>query len=234
MEPITLTNEHKMSNAVENLPSLSASLGKDVWRAKGVNDWATVEALGRSNCRSLRAFVEETANRALVEDDRETLSETRLVLERLSSIDTRIGQDKPLLPRLRRESFREGERVRIFLGELPEAPPGWQPAAIISIKKAFNPRWKGPEPNSGYYWRITAKLTRTIGSLPSELSFSTSEPRALPEGDLDWLRGARCKDAVFFGAFAENSRRKWQPLWCDELGFSIEATRMDPIGWFAQ
>ncbi len=209
----------------------SAPIGQDGWRCRGIRTWADVERLGRQNCASLREFVQEAADRAVSEGDRDALGEIRAVLERLAAIESKVTSDKPLLPRLRRESFRRGQRVRLYLGELPGAPSAWVSAEIVSIEKSFKVDWKGFEPNSGYYWRITASLATSIPNLPSRVSFSTSEPRVLPEEEFQWLQHALHDDPRFVEIFAENSCREWQPLWCQELGLTVDVSRMDPLEW---
>src|SRR5437870_870343 len=94
--------------------------------------------------------------------------------------------------------------------------------AFSSIEKAFNPEWRSPEANSGYYWRITTRLRTGAPPKFSELRFSTSEPRVLPEREFSWLRDALLTDRRFVEIFAENCRREWQPLWCLEAGIQLE------------
>jgi len=220
-----------MTRHPDSAATFSAPLGSDAWRCEGIRTWADVELLGRMNRASLREFVQESANRALSEGDHDALSETRAVLEHLAAIESKVTGDKPLLPRLRRETFRTGQRVRLYLGELPGAPPAWVSAEIVSIEKSFKVDWKSFEPNSGYYWRITASLATSIPTLPSRVSFSTSEPRVLPEEDFQWLQRALHNEPRFVEIFAANSRREWQPLWCQELGLAVDVSQMDPFEW---
>jgi hypothetical protein len=211
--------------------SLSTAIGSDGWRCEGIRTWADVELLGRGNCASLREFAQEAASRALSEGNRDMLSEIGTALQRLARIESTAASDKPLLPRLRRESFRKGQDVRLYLGEIQGAPVSWMPASIASVEKSFNVDWKGFEPNSGYYWRLTASLITPVHGLPSQLSFSTSEPRVLPEEEYRWFHRFARGDRRFVEIFAENSRREWQPLWCQELGITIDVSGMDPNQW---
>jgi hypothetical protein len=220
-----------MNDAYETMPSLDAALGGEGWRARGIRSWEDTANLGRANLRSLKEWAQEAANKAFVEQDREFLTEVRPTLARLMDLAAHATEDKPLLPHLRRESFHLNEPVRVYVGELPGATASWAQGRVSAIEKAFNPDWKGPGPNSGYYWRVTARLAADALPQFSELSFSTSEPRVLPEADFIWLRGALLSDRRFVEIFAENSRRGWQPLWCQEAGVSIDAAAMNLIAW---
>lgn len=224
-----------MSDESRVLPELETALGNDDWRAAGIETWEDVALLGRSNLRLLSTWAELAANQAMLQQDRSFLMEARPVMKRLASLEAQTSDDKPLLPRLRRENFRLNEPVALYVGELPDTTPHWAHGSISAIEKAFNVAWKGPETGSGYYWRITAQLTAGAPTHFSHLSFSTSEPRAMPESELQYLKRALSLDRRFAEIYAVNARREWQPLWCLEGGLPISAPgHMNMLEWLAQ
>lgn len=220
-----------MSASDDTLPPLKSALGRDGWRCRGITSWRDVGSLGGRNVRSLREWAQDAANRALVDEDREFLVEMRPAMDRLVTLAGELVEEKPLLPQLRRESFRRGQQVRVYVGELPGTSSTWAKGTITAIDKSFNLRWKSAQPNSGYYWRITARLDAGAPHEIPEVHFSTSEPRVVTEQDFVWLHGAVLTDMPFVRIFAENCRRDWPPLWCQELGITIDTATMDPLAW---
>lgn len=210
---------------------LERALGSDAWRAKGVDDWETVVALGVRNQEALLAFLQAAATRSFSEGDREEAADIANVRQELSKRTRGQNEVKPLLPRLRRESFGLGERVSLYLGDIPRVTVGWGAGSVVSIEKAYRDAWRRRSQSSAYYWRVTVRLERSVPGLPSELSFSTSEPRAVPSAGLEWLREHRSSEPTFLRAWAASSTREWQPLWCEELGVEVDTQTMAPLSW---
>ena len=214
-------------------PSLEAALGAEGWRIHGIESWEDVAAVGLLNLRALQEWTQEAATRAFADQDREQLAEVTPVVARLAELEAVASERKPLLPRLRRESFRVNERVAVYVGELPGATSSWAFGVVSAVAKAFNPQWQNMQANSGYYWRVTALLERGAPPRFAAVSFSTSEPRAIPEQDLIWLRRSLATDRRFVDIFSVNSRRAWQPLWCLEASVPVDVDAMDMAAWIA-
>lgn len=195
------------------IEELSRALGSSAERIQGVVSWSDLDVLGRANLLAVRDLLAESALHAANDGDREA---ARLSQEAASLVErslARTTRTKPVLPRLRRESFRVGEPVHLFVGEWTEDEP-WRPARVTSIEKAFRGEWQH-DAARGFYWRVTATLDRAVEGTRL-FPFSTSEPRAVPSAELAWWVDARDRERRFLDVYAANAFREWQPLWCLE------------------
>jgi hypothetical protein len=208
-------------------------LGGRHHRLQGVHLATHILELGRTNWASLAQLTRENAILRQAEGaDREELRAIREGIDALENLIAIHPTDKPRLPKLRVESFRSGEAVMLYVGDAEGciAHTPWISGQIVAVEKAHNPRWNDGGPNGGYYWRLmmTSKTPVFPDSLP--IAFSTSEPRALPQADYDYLVWAKQNDPVFFALFCANAHRTWTPLWCEERGVSY---RDSPVSdWF--
>jgi hypothetical protein len=217
-----------LTNTIKNL-DLETLLGGRRLRLQGVHQPEDILHLGRTNWASLAQFARENATLRQAEGaDREELQMIRTgidLLEALIKTEHEGNIAKPRLPKLRVESFRCGELVMLYIGD-------WVPATIVSVDKAFNPRWNDGGPNGGYYWRLTVETKTSVFADNLPIAFSTSEPRALPKADYEYLVWAQTEDAVFFDLFCANAHRTWTPLWCEERGIASIGEN-DVKAWFA-
>jgi hypothetical protein len=206
-------------NTIKEL-DLETLLGGRLHRLQGVTT-ATLPLLGSVNLRTLIGFARENATLRQAEAATyEELKEIRAGIEVLENLLLASDTIKPRLPRLRVESFRTGESVMLYIGDSDGTicPTPWVPTTICSVQKSHNPRWNDGSPNGGYYWRVTVKTPTSVFTDNLPLAFSTSEPRALPQADYDYLVWARENDRAFFEIFCANAYRTWTPLWCEERG----------------
>lgn len=90
------------------LPSFDLVFGPQSYRLRGIASWEDVPLLGKGNIGRLRMLAHGAAMRLLgdsgARDDlREVQSVIRFLFDALEA-----AEDRPLLPRLRVESFRKG------------------------------------------------------------------------------------------------------------------------------
>jgi hypothetical protein len=100
------------------LPDFDLVFGSQSYRLRGISSWEDVPILGKGNIECLRLLSQKTAMRLLGEsgsrdDSREVQGAIRFLSDSLLS-----AGDKPLLPRLRVESFRK-ETVSVFISAIP-------------------------------------------------------------------------------------------------------------------
>lgn len=202
------------------LPSLSTLLGKHAHRLQGITAWEQIPLLGKTNIERLIQFARETTLTEMAEgaggdELRARQSGVAFLSNALVGAD-----DKPLLPRLRVESFRKGDAVVLYLGDAVGsiAPAPWVAATITAVDKAFRTDWNDGSANGGYFWRWEATAAAPVFPSQCAVRFSTSEPRALPAEAFRYLRAASAADPDFRAIFCANAERAWEPLWCIERG----------------
>ena len=201
-------------------------------RARGI-DSSRLTDVGRSNLRRLLELAQQAAQRALFDVTADERKERAAGIAELKRLVDSTTVERPLLPRLRNESFREGERVVVWLGDTPglyRAASGWVHGVIQEVSKSYRKQWDTGEPNGGWYWRLTAEVEIEILPDRRAVAFSTSEPRAIAERDWAWLTQACKEDPDYVAMFAENANRPWTPLWCSELGVDVQG-EMDMAAW---
>ncbi|MEN0066193.1 MAG: hypothetical protein AAGA48_28890 [Myxococcota bacterium] len=187
-------------------------------RLRGVQDWDDLAVLGRRNLDRLARFAQATATREWPDATRVERQMWTKQIQALNGLTESPGPVKPLLPRLRIESFGLGQEVAIFVGDTTDIVVGpWVTAEVVEVVKAHRVAWSS-HPSRGYYWRVTAHTKIPVLEGRSEISFTTSEPRVLVLNDVAALLHARTEDPRFFNIFVENARRAWHPLWCLETG----------------
>lgn len=212
------------------IEELRRALGSSAERIQGIGSWADLAVLGRANLVAVRDLLAQSALQAANDGDREAASLARDAGSLVERPLARTTETKPVLPRLRRESFRVGEPVHLFVGEWAEDEP-WRPARVTSIEKAFRSEWQR-DAARGFYWRVTATLDRAVEGIRL-FPFSTSEPRAVPSAELGWWIDARDRERRFLDVYAANAFREWQPLWCLERRRPVDprAMRFDDWLW---
>ena len=199
-------------------------VGED--RLRGVEGWADLERLGPRNAERALRFARSEADRELSESTREERRERATLLERLRAMARSDGRRRPVLPRLRVESFRVGQDVGVLLADTPGvtgAPWAW--GVVDAVEKSHRVAWSH-HANRGYYWRVTALLEDG-----RRLAFTTSEPRVLRRTEIEALRSAGHEDPRFLEIFSENARRPWHPLWCLEAGTEGSGEALDLGRW---
>src|SRR5436853_279276 len=103
---------------MENLPSLELMLEKYRHRLKGINTWEQIKYLGRANLERIVQLAQENILGLMA--DITSRDDLRLIRNGITYITDDLiptSLKKPLLPRLRNESFRKGDRVLIYLGD---------------------------------------------------------------------------------------------------------------------
>lgn len=211
---------------------LETLLGPQAHRLVGVT-WGNVAFLGRANVERIlelaRANVVAEFNAG---EDRQVLRSLRRGVDALERVLAETMVDKPVLPRLRNELFRERDRVRVYMGDTPgvAAGSGWAVGEVIQVRKGYREQWDDGSPNGGYHWRVTVDLWME-GGRGWTVAFSTTEPRAVLEDDWPHLLQASRDDPVFWEAYVANAYRPWQPLWVSEAGRVIDAGAMNFAAW---
>jgi hypothetical protein len=223
---------HEVMNT-NGLADFQLVFGSQSDRLRGVPSWDHVPLLGRGNIDRLRQLSRETAMRLLGEGgSRDDLREVQGVIRFLSECFL-TSDEKPLLPRLRVESFQEGGRVYVYLGDTVGAiaPNAWMSATVTEVDKAFRPDWNDGSPNGGYFWRWTADTSVPVFAGECRIRFSTSEPRVLLAEEFACLRKSHADDPAFFEIFCANAWRTWEPLWCLEHGTLSSGGEMNMRQW---
>lgn len=154
----------------------------------------------------------------------------RQEIDQLQRLHDSALDEKPTLPRLRRENFRVGDTVMLYLGDTPGALLKWAEATIIEKTKSHRSDWKN-DPSKGYYWRHIAQGKRSLFPDSNMVAFATTEPRVIPLAEWHWLRAALTTDPEFVAVYAANARRDWQPLWCLERSTLADVAAMDFVQW---
>ena len=220
----------------ETLPDFDLAFGSQSYRLLGIPSWEHVPLLGKGNIDRLRQLSRETAMRLLGEGgSRDDLRDVQSVINFLSE-SLLTAEEKPLLPRLRVESFRKGNSVRLYLGDSGGviAPCTWVEATVMEVDKAFRPDWNDGSPNGGYFWHWTAVTSIPVFPDESKVRFSTSEPRALLAKEFAYLQQSLSDDPAFLEMFCANAWRTWEPLWCLEHGTVSSGGKMDMLRWIAE
>ena len=219
----------------KRLPTFSDAFGHAAFRLAGVPGWESVAFLGRNNLHRLQALAQTTGARLLAEGaPRTELRRHQAVTDLLADAERSCRDTRPFLPRLRAELFRGGDRVAVYLGELPGATCRWVTGQVVSVTKSFNVEWKNAATHGGYYWRVTVEPDSDSGSPLRSLSFSTTEPRVLPVAELAELVRLAEEDDPFVAMFCANAAREWMPLWCLEHGIDLDTSAMSYGAWISQ
>jgi hypothetical protein len=165
--------------------------------------------------------------------EREELTALGPGLRHLEALARDTVERKPVLPRVRVEHFHPDDALEIYLGDSPGAGAGrsWVKARAVAVVKANNPAWVTSEPNSGYFWQITARADCEIFPGTDVVRFSTSEPRALLAEEICRLRDEVAASTPFAALWCENAWRDWSPMWCLERGTSIDPSSVDFVRW---
>ena len=216
-----------------DLSAFDTVFGPQTYRLQGIPDWDVVAHLGKRNLERLQQLAQEHVLKNLAgEHDRAELRECRHVITFLSDCLASLPGDKPLLPRLRVESFHKGEAVRVFLGDSEGqiAPMPWVEATITAVEKAFRTDWNDGTANGGYFWRWTATTPYPVFPEQDWVRFSTSEPRVVSAWEFEYLT-TETSDTQFQTIFAANADRAWEPLWCLERNTHSSGAKMDMQGW---
>jgi hypothetical protein len=219
------------------LPALQDLLGEDSYRLHGIPDWESVPELGDANLARMEALVEKFIYRSMSRgEDVDELKVLARGKRHLIKLREQITTRKPYLPRLRNELFREGDTLMLYLGDTPSARgDAWRRVEVTKVEKGHNSEWSMDSSARGYYWRVTVKdPDKALLPGHQQLSFSTTEPRAILEAEFDYLQQARESDPLFFQVFCANARRDWKPIWCLELGLECDTEAMDMSRWLAQ
>jgi hypothetical protein len=217
----------------DDLPLLETLLGEQSHRLRGIPSWDLAPHLGRSSLQRLIQLAQDNVNSLLTADaPRQELRDLRRGIEYLQSI-LPAATAKPLLPRLRAENILLGDEVCLYVRDSEGciAPTDWVRATITDRQKGYNAAWADGTPNSGYHWRLTATADLPIFPHERAVAFSTSEPRALPIAEYDYLRRADQEDRAFLEVFCANAWRPWCPIWCLERGAACAGETMDMKNW---
>lgn len=219
------------------LPELSELLGAESHRLRGIPSWEVVYLLGARNLASLTEFTRRTIQAVQWQGgSREELTHLTPGLRHLLQLQATHSEEKPLLPRLRNESFRMGESVVIYVGDTPNnvASAEWLRGTVTVIEKSQKPEFRDGSPNAGYYWRVTATFSESMFPGVDSISFSTTEPRAIPYNEFTYLRKAICTDTTFLQIYVANAYRVWHPIWCLERGLTSAGSAMDMEQWLVE
>lgn len=202
----------------QNLPALDTLFGEQHQRLHGITDWKEIASLGTANIQRLIQLAQETVQKLMAANTNYAdLRELACGIDQLSAYLSNTFQ-KPVLPRLRVETFHKGDLVAVYIGDSSGhfGTTEWVQARITEIRKAYKREWADGSPNGGYFWRCEA--TSNVPFFPDQnsVAFSTSEPRVLKIDELNYLKRAEQSDPLFFQIFVSNAYRTWTPLWCIE------------------
>lgn len=223
---------------IVTLPSFEMMLGNQLFRIAGVDNWDDLQYLGRVNLERFKQLAQENILQLISEGhDKYDLLTIRHGIDHIADLIPSAPK-RPLLPRLRAESFQINEPVMIYIGDSQNHLPNtdWIKARVTNIEKYYRHEWHDSSANSGYYWRVTATAQQQIFSNQYSISFSTSEPRVMPLWEFNYLYTLSDGDEQlngderFLKIYAKNANRSWQPLWCVELGIHCAKT-MDMENW---
>lgn len=209
------------------LPTPATLAGEQSFRLRGIESWEQVALLGRANLERLLELGRLTVNATLTEGgSRAELVPLRQALDILQNL-LASAPEKPLLPRLRAESFRKGDALFVYVADTEGQITGtdWVPATLTAVEKSFKAEWKEGR-NTGYYWRLTATADRDILPGVRDLPFSTSEPRIVTAWEYHYLSTAATAAPEFLALYRENARRAWPPIWCLERNLSCGGERI--------
>lgn len=217
----------------ENFPTLTELLGNEHSRLKGILGWDDVPLLGSGNIENVLHFARGNVQQVFNEGETLEAKELSKGIKRLEDYATKIVKYKPLLPRLRIESFRKGNKVKIYMGDTEGVrhKDPWINAVIIDIKKAQKPDFVDGSWMGGYYWRITAKSDKEFFPNEFVLPFSTSEPRVILAKDFEYLQNAFENDIRFLNIYCQNANRECNPIWCMERKIESSGSGMDMRVW---
>jgi hypothetical protein len=222
-------------SGTSELPSFAFLFDENAWRLQGLRSWPDISLLGRANLDRLLELARERAAGAMHRGslDRQELAALGPGLRRLELLARDTLERKPVLPRLRVEHFRRDDALEIFVGDSPGTVAGtsWVEARVMAVTKAHNPAWVTSEPNSGYFWQITARVERELFPGTDLVRFSTSEARALLAEEVRQLREEVAASTAFSALWCENAWRDWTPLWCLERGMRIDPSGVDFARW---
>ena len=206
-------------------------------RLLGVTRWDQLPGLGRANLARVLDLLRAASMQAMVMGStREELSEIAEANVRVSAMLAHNALHRPTLPRLRNELFREGDAVRVYVGDSPGAQryPAWLSGHITAVEKAYRADWNNGEPNGGYFWRSTIVTTPPAFADGGPLRCSTTEPRVLLEREAVALVELTREDPQFVAIFIENARRDFTPLWVLERQIAFDGSRVDVGRWVAE
>jgi len=202
----------------QNLPALDTLFGEQHQRLQGIANWEQIASLGAANIQRLIQLAQETVQKLMAANTNYTdLRELARGIDQLSVYLSSASQ-KPVLPRLRVETFHKDDLVAVYIGDSLGhfGTTKWVQASITEVRKAYKREWADGSPNGGYFWRCEA--TSNVPFFPDQCSvaFSTSEPRVLKIDELNYLKHAEQSDPLFLQIFVSNAHRTWTPLWCIE------------------
>ena len=204
--------------AGQNLPALDALFGEQHHRLQGITSWEQIAGLGTANVQRLIQLAQETVQKLMAANaDYTELRELARGIDQLSGYLSNSAQ-KPVLPRLRVETFHKDDLVAVHIGDSlgHSGTTEWVQAKITEVRKAYKREWADGSPNGGYFWRCEATSNALFFPDQYSVGFSTSEPRVLKIDEWNYLRHAMQGDPVFFQIFVSNAYRTWTPLWCIE------------------
>ena len=202
----------------EDLPALASLFGEQHHRLHGITGWEQIAGLGTASVQRLIQLAQETVQKLMAANaDYADLRELARGVDQLSWYLPGASQ-KPVLPRLRVETFRKDDAVAVYIGDSfgHLGATEWVQAKITEVRKAYKREWADGSPNGGYFWRCEATSAAPFFPNQHTVAFSTSEPRVLKFDELSYLRRALQSDPVFFQIFVSNAHRTWTPLWCLE------------------
>lgn len=205
-------------------------------RLQGLTSWEQIPLLGTANIERVIQLAQENVNALMAVSA--PRNELRAVADGIGRLREALASasKKPLLPRLRAETFRQGHNVKIYVGDSEGciAPTAWVDAVITQVQKSHKPEFVDGTPNNGFYWRSTATTKQVVFSGQNTLAFSTTEPRVLLVWEFDFLQKATKSDTEFLEIFAVNARRIWCPIWCLERHAGCAGEAMDMKTWLLE
>jgi len=214
----------------KQLVRLEELLGKEDSRIKGISGWNDIPYIGKNNISNILEFARRNVQHLFAQgESRSTLRELIPGIKQLEQYYAEIDTVRPILPRLRIESFRKDEKVAVYVGDTPgvTATESWVNGTIINIQKAHKSEFSNGSHSAGFYWEITLRSDRKIFTNENHLTFSTSEPRVIPLKEFGYLKEALVENTQFVHIYSENANREWEPIWCLERKISSSGTKMD-------
>jgi len=197
-------------------------MGEEADRLTGIDVIDDLEVLGRASLGRILDIATQTLLEGYAGDmERATL---RLLVRAKQHLEELYASadERPPLPRLRRQTFHVRDEVMVFLGDTPgSAISGWWQATVTGVTKGSRPEWRLASSDRGFFWRVEVTGDVPWRDSANTLATTTSEPRVQRVRDLEWF-AKHPEETRLREIFAKNAERDWSPMWWLDAGLKPE------------
>ena len=179
--------------------NLSQLTGNQSDKLSGIQSWDDLKIVGKSNLKRIVQLSQENIYRMMSEiADAQEMKQIRTGIDLITKELIPKSINKPTLPKLRNEVFRQSDLVCAYLGDTTKilVEKGWLRGKVVSVSKAFNKDWKDGKPNSGYFWKVAVEFDRDVLLNENKIVFSTTEPRVIFDWEYNYFKNSG--DGEFF------------------------------------